>query len=377
MDPQTSATLRFRRPVLQARGYVPQWRGLDRSKFLCLDLNESNRPIPDTVLNALTKYLATNGVHTYPESGRLAEPLAFYCGVSPDCLLATNGSDQAIDLCLRTFLADGRRMLVARPEFSIFGHVADLAGARIDGVPYHDNLDFPYAEFMRAAEAHKPDLIVIINPNNPTGTSVDADFIEEVASRYPDIPVIVDEAYYEYTGRTVAGLIGSHRNIIVLRTFSKAFAMAGLRLGYVIADPLVVAQIAKLRGPFDVNELAVVAAEAQLAELDSMRRYVREVVHESKPMVVDFFSRIGIPTWPGEANFVLVRPLACDEAVQFLREHGILVRTMGAALLTGMFRMSMGSPGQMARFIRVYEAYAANGRDRADHAAGSELGGNP
>src|SRR5260370_42307928 len=123
-------------------------------------------------------------------------------------------------------------MLVAGPEFWILGHVADLAGARIDGVPYHDNLDFPYAEFMRAAEAHKPDLIVIINPNNATGTSVDADFIEEVASRYPGIPVIVDEAYYEYTGRTVAVLIGSRRKHVPLMASSHAFPMAGARLLY-------------------------------------------------------------------------------------------------------------------------------------------------
>src|SRR5260370_10911836 len=147
-------------------------------------------------------------------------------------------------------------MLVARPEFSIFGHVADLAGARIDGVPYHDNLDFPYAEFMRAAEAHKPDLIVIINPNNPTGTSVDADFIEEVASRYPDIPVIVDEAYYEYTGRTVAGLIGSHLNIIVPRAFSEDFALAGLLHRYSFADPLVFELVADLTEPFYVHRHA-------------------------------------------------------------------------------------------------------------------------
>jgi histidinol-phosphate aminotransferase len=351
------AALRFRRNVLEAHRYVPQWIGLDRSKYLCLDLNESTLPVPGTVLDILTQHLAARGVHAYPESERLAGPLAAYCGVSPDFILPTNGSDQAIDLCLRTFLECGGHMLVARPEFSIFRHIADLIGAVVDGVPYHADLEFPYAEFRQAAATREPDLIVFINPNNPTGTPVAADFIEDIARRHANVPVIVDEAYFEYTNQTSVGLIHSHENIIVLRTFSKAFAMAGLRLGYVVGSPPVVAEIAKLRNPFDVNELAVAAAEAQLADPYPMRRYVRDIVEKSRPMVAGFFNSMGIPVWPGAANFVLVKPPRCPEVVQFLCEHGVLVRSMGPGLLEGMFRMSLGSPAEMAQFIGIYEAY--------------------
>src|SRR6266566_3204085 len=352
----TSTALRFRSQVIGAHGYVPEWLGVDRSKYLRLDRNESTMPISGTVLKALADYLAARGVNSYPEAERLAEPLAAYCGVPPACILSTNGSDQAIDLCLRSFLGKDDRLLVARPEFPIFSHVAALIGARVDGVPYHEDLGFPYEEFRQAAATHEPDLIVIINPNNPTGTPVTVDFIQEIASQHANIPVLVDEAYYEYTGRSAVGLIHSHENIIVLRTFSKAFAMAGLRLGYVVASPPVVAQIAKLRNPFDVNELAVVAAEAQLSDLPTMRRHVDKIVNQSKPMVVDFFNKMGVPVWPGAANFVLVRPPACREAVEFLRDHGILVRSMSSGPLCGMFRASMGSPAEMTEFIRVYEA---------------------
>jgi histidinol-phosphate aminotransferase len=359
--PVTATTLRFREHVIDAHEYVPEWLDLDRSKYLRLDRNESTLPIPDNVTSILTEYLATRGVHTYPEAERLSKPLAAYCEVSPACILSTNGSDQAIDLGLRSFLGEGDRMLVARPEFSIFSHIAALTGAVVDGVSYNEDLSFPYEQFSQAATACEPDLIVIINPNNPTGTPVEADFIRMIASRYSHVPVVVDEAYYEYTGRTVVGLIRSHENIIVLRTFSKAFAMAGLRLGYVVASPPVVAQIAKLRNPFDVNELAVVAAEAQLADLNPMRHYVREIVDQSKPMMVDFFERMSIPVWAGEANFVLVKPTECRGAVEFLRDHGILVRSMSAQLLSGMFRVSMGSPDEMQRFIQVFEKYLRKG----------------
>ena len=137
--------------------------------------------------------------------------------------------------------------------------------------------------------------------------------------------------------------------------------MAGLRLGYVVAAPPVIEQIAKLRNPFDVNVLAVVAAEAQLADLDPMRRNVGEIVSESKPVVTDFCQRMGIPIWPGKANFVLVKPPNCTEAVEFLRDHGILVRSMSAELLRGMIRVTMGTPAEMTRFTQVLEEYLSKG----------------
>ena len=359
---QAAATaLRFSKHLNDAHGYVPDWLDLDRSQYLRLDRNESTVPLPDHVVSILSRYLAERGVHAYPDAERLSEPLGAYCGVPPESVLTTNGSDQAIDLCLRAFLGDGDRLLVARPEFAIFSHVAAVIGARVQGVPYREDLSFPYAEFREAASNAAPDLIVIINPNNPTGTPVTVDFISEIASSHPHVPVIVDEAYYEFTGRTVAGLIGSHSNIVILRTFSKAFAMAGLRLGYVIAVPPVVEQIAKLRNPFDVNELAVVAAEAQLADLDPMRRYVRQIVDESKPIVSSFCGRTGIPAWLGEANFALIKPPGCREAVDFMRDHGILVRPMSAQLLRGMFRVTMGTPAEMSRFTQVLEEYLLRG----------------
>lgn len=353
--------LPFSKNILEARAYTPEWLGLDRANYLRLDRNESTRPIPVSVAERLVQYIAQRGVHSYPEAERLAVPLAHYCGVPPECVFATNGSDQAIDLSLRSFLSEGARMLVARPEFSIFGHIAAILGAHIVGVPYHDNLDFPYREFREAAALNRPDLIVIINPNNPTGTPVRREFIEELAITYPRVPLVVDEAYYEYTGESAVELTHSHDNVVVLRTFSKAFSMAGLRLGYIVAAPAVAAQIVKLRNPFDVNELAVVTGEAQLRDPAPMQAHVDEVMNQSKPTMIDFFQSIKIPIFPGTANFMLVKPERCPEVVDFLYRHGILVRSMSAPSLRGMFRVSMGAPLEMTEFIRVFQAYLQAG----------------
>jgi histidinol-phosphate aminotransferase len=361
--------LRFRPEVLAATPYVPEWDGLDRAEYTRLDRNESTAPISDNVSAALIDHVRTRGIHSYPTSDRLITSLAGYSGVPADSIVPTNGSDQAIDLCLRAFLGPGDRLLVARPEFSVFSHIAELIGAVVEGVPYRDDLEFPYKEIWSAAE-RQPDLIVFINPNNPTGSGVDVDFIKRVAVTFPNIPVIVDEAYYEFTGVTVADLVSSVPNLIVLRTFSKAFAMAGLRLGYVIARPEVATEIYKLRNPFDVNELAVVAALAQLDNMAEVEQHVADIMKRIKPMMVDFFALHNVFVHPGLANFILVREPRCTEAVDYLRSSGILVRSMKAPALAGSFRMSMGTVTEMRDFILVYEKYLS-GRQADDRQGAS------
>ncbi|WP_422774077.1 pyridoxal phosphate-dependent aminotransferase [Plantactinospora sp. WMMC1484] len=345
--------LRFPAAVRQATAYVPDWSGQDRTGLIRLDRNEATAPLSPAVAEALVAHIQRHGVHGYPEYPRLVAALAGYTGLPAGWILPTNGSDQAIDVCLRAFLAPGATMLVARPEFVIFGHSAGLLGAEVLGVPYGPDLEFPYAEFRAAATAG-PDLIVFVNPNNPTGTPVDVEFIVETVEAYPATPVVVDEAYAEFTGVTVAPLIERYPNLVVLRTFSKAFAMAGLRLGYVLARPEVVDQLVKIRNPFDVNALAVVAALAQLERVDEMRASVAETMHRTKPAVLDFFREHGVPVWPGAANFLLVRPGGCAETMDRLRAAGILVRRMTPPALAGTFRMNLGTPAEMTTFMDVY-----------------------
>lgn len=341
--------------VLAASGYVPDWRGMDRGGYLCLDRNESTRPLPRRVADAVSRHLFEAGVNLYPDDSVVYPQLAEYCGVPPSHLLLTNGSDQAIDITLRGFLREGDELLIATPEFAIFRLVAGLAGAAIAGVPYEEDLSFPYESF-RAAAAARPRVIAFINPNNPTGTPVDLDFIEEIVVAYPDIPVIVDEAYYEFTRSTAAPLVRSHENVIVFRTFSKAFAMAGLRVGYVIASPTVIQEIAKIRNPFDVNSLAAVAARAHLEAAGEVLDQAAEVADRIKPAVVDALTGLGVPVVDGAGNFILVKPENCPEAIAFLREAGILVKSM-TGRLEGMFRASMGTKAEMDRFCRVYHEY--------------------
>lgn len=347
-------SLRFRPSVLTTAGYRTSWRVDDSRGLLRLDRNELTHPISATVSRAVARHLEDIGSHLYPEVGPLAKDIGAYCGVDPQCVVATNGSDQAIDVALRAFLREGDRLAIAAPEFPMFALFAGLIGVTVSRVPYLDDLSFPYDTFREALAAAPPDLIAFVNPNNPTGTAVSVDFIEEIAKTYPGVPVVVDEAYYEFTSQTVVPLTRDHDNLIVLRTFSKAFGLAGLRLGYLVAAPPVVEQIAKLLGPYDVNALAIAAARAQLAAIDEVHARVDETM-AVKPRVVDFLRSVGDTVWPGAANFALVRPVNGPAVVDHLRDNGILVRRMHAARLEGTYRMSLGTSDEMERFVGVYE----------------------
>jgi histidinol-phosphate aminotransferase len=338
--------------IAQISAYAPPWPGLDRSQYLCLDQNENTQPLPAVAVEAIVRYLERVGVHAYPEYDRFYEKLATYCGAPAECLLVTNGSDRAIDVVLRAFLAPGDGLLVARPEFAMFGLTANLLGARVLGVPYEPGFRYPYETFLRAV-SREVKLIVAINPNNPTGTPITTDYLEHLVRSYPEIPILVDEAYYEYTGCTVIDLVRQHPNVIILRTFSKAFAMAGLRLGYVVARPELIREFHKLRGPFDVNSLALQAAATQIDHPEARLAHVAEIMTRSKPLVEQFLRSRGIVFHPGAANFILVEHPRRDELVAFLKSQGILVRPLRGPLLDGLIRMNLGTLSEMNRLVET------------------------
>ena len=342
--------------IAQVSAYAPPSLGLDRSQYLCLDQNENTQPLPMVAVETIIRYLERVGVQAYPEYETIYAKLATYCGLPAEYLLVTNGSDRGIDVVLRAFLSQGDGMLVARPEFAMFGITAGLLNARVFGIPYDEGFRYPYEAFLRAVS---PDvkLIVVINPNNPTGTSIATDYIERLVRSYPEIPVLVDEAYYEYTGCTVIDLVGSFPNVIILRTFSKAFAMAGLRLGYLIACPHLIREFHKIRGPFDVNSLAIQAAAAQLDHPEAARSHVTEIMARSRPFLEEFLRSHGIEFHSAAANFMLVKHPRRDDLVTFLRSKGILVRPMRGPMLDGLIRITLGTLSEMHRLAEAFISF--------------------
>ncbi len=322
---------------------------------LLLDFNESTLPPPRGVIATLVRYLEEAGTHQYPSYAPLIGKLSRYAGVDEEQIILTNGSDQAIDVILRALLEPGDEMIFARPGFAMFPQVADTLGVRLVSPSYREDMSFPYEEIL-AAVTPKTRLIALIDPNNPTGTAIGSERIGDIVQRFPDIPVLVDEAYFEFTDHTSVNLLGDHSNLVIIRTFSKFFAMAGLRLGYALSNGGFIRELYKIRGPYDPNAMAVKGAEAALDHLPELRKYGEEVMTRAKPMVESFFDERGVSYFPGAANFMLVRPDDVGAVVEFLRSRGILVRPQ-SGMIADTFRLSIGTVADMTRFIKEYAAY--------------------
>jgi histidinol-phosphate aminotransferase len=333
--------------------YSPPWSNLDRKQYLRLDLNENTQAPPECVNIALKNLIDDQHLQMYPDYSRFLPKLCQYVGVEAKQLIITNGSDQAIEIILRAYLAQGDAMLIAQPEFPIFSQVAKVIGADVQTVAYNSDMSFPFEQFLKAVQTNTK-LIILINPNNPTGTALTLEQIETILAKNPSLPVVVDEAYFEFTGVTCKPLLEQYQNLIIIRTFSKAFAMAGLRLGYMFAHPDIISQFYKIRAPFDVNSCALAAAEAQLEHPTAWKKYVNEVMTESKPLLEKFLKEHKIDYHTGAANFMLVKPKNRDESVNYLKQQGILVRPMIAPGIEDTFRVSIGTIKDTERFISVF-----------------------
>jgi len=319
-----------------------------------LDFNERTVPL-ESAIRGLEAFVRDQKLQLYPEYFDLEKRTASYVGVSPEEIMLTNGTDQAIDVIFRTFADKDDSVVIPEPTFAMYSQYAGVPGTNIVSIPYRgEKLEFPLEEMLECVAA-RPKVMVICNPNNPTGNLVSLEDIERIAKRATDTIVYVDEAYFEFSGRTAVGLIKKYPNIIVTRTFSKAFGLAGLRVGYVVARQEYINEMQKVRGPFDVNEAAYYAASAVLADLDTMRRYAREVMTEAKPFVEDFFTRIGVKFYASAGNFILFRPDNPTEVAAALKSSGVLVRPQNKPGIEGSLRLTIGTLVQMKDFVKIYE----------------------
>lgn len=307
---------------------------------LRLDFNERQAPLPELVAEAIKNFDPQRCL-SYPAYGQLETKIAQYSADASENVMVTNGSDQGIELIFRTFIERGDQVVIPSPSFAMFYQVAAASGATIIRPEYLFDGSFPFREVL----AKQPKLLIICNPNNPTGTLISAEKIEDILQRMPETLVYVDEAYFEFSGVTVAGLINQYSNLIITRTFSKAFGLAALRIGYVISCKENIEQMLKVRGPYDVNQMAKVAAEAALeAGVDD---YVEEVMQVAKAMVEDFFRKKQIEFYPSGANFIYFKAPRAD-LVELLKAEGILVRPQNDDFI----RVTIGQEKQMKQFIQ-------------------------
>ena len=338
-----------RKAVLDMAPYVPPTGG--RLGKVRLDFNENTVGCSPRVIEFLRNHLCQEQLSIYPDYARIKPKLATYFNVSPDQLLLTNGTDEAIQVLINTYVDDGDHVIALRPSYAMYRFYAEVAGAAVVNVDYTPpDVAFPLADVLSAITP-RTRAILIANPNNPTGTATDLRAIECVLNAAPTAAVLIDEAYYEFYGVTALAAITRYPNLFVSRTFSKVFGMAAIRLGCLFSQPENVRAMHKAQSPYSVNMLAAMAAEAAIEDTAFVSSYVKEAL-EARDLLSAGLKKLGIAQAPSSANFIL--GYFGDRAIEVrdaLREQAILVRDRSYEIPGGV-RITVGTTEQARQVLR-------------------------
>jgi histidinol-phosphate aminotransferase len=338
--------------VLQMDSYRPPTSG--RRNKLRLDFNENTVGAPAHVLDFIKRYVTAADLAIYPEYEHALEDLALHFSVGIDELTLTNGTDEAIQLTINTYVANGDEVLILRPSYAMYRFYSQLAGANVAAIDYRPGtLEFPLEELL---ERITPDTraVLISNPSNPTGTGTSKKAIQRILAKAVNAAVLIDEAYYEFSGVTTLSLIDAYPNLFVSRTFSKIYGLAAMRCGCLFSQPANMAYVRKAQSPYSVNSLAAMAARIAIKDQKFVEEYVLEVLTARELLYVGL-DRLKISYIESQANFVLLQAGArareiCDE----LRNRGILIRDRSHDL-PGCVRVTVGTRDQVQQFLDELE----------------------
>jgi histidinol-phosphate aminotransferase len=318
--------------------------------------NENPLPPSDRVQKAIVAALAS--LNRYPDGSGfyLRQALAKKHGVMPDQVVLGNGSNELIELLVRTFLRPGDEAVVPHPSFVVYPMIVQAAGGVRVMVMLKDfRLDL---DAMARAITPMTKIVFVANPNNPTATIVTKDEVEHFMARVPERTIVVfDEAYIEFAmGQDFPDMLAAvkqGRKVVVLRTFSKATSLAGLRVGYGVADADAVALMNRIRQPFNVNSLGQAAALAALDDDAHVLECVR-MIEAGRHFLYDEFKSIGLQYVPSRANFILVDVgRSAADIYQKLLHQGVIVRPMTPFGLETAFRITVGTPEENRKLVKA------------------------
>lgn len=319
---------------------------------LSLDLNENLAGCSPRVL-AQIRALSAADIARYPQREVGERLVANFLGVDPEQLLLTNGVDETLCLLFSTYLRPGSELIFSDPTFVMYPIFGQAFGAQLVRVPAGEDFAFPAAEILSRISP-RTHVIAIANPNNPTGTvAAQADLLRIVEAA-PDAAVLIDEAYFEFYGKTLIQELPRHQNLFVARTFSKAYGLAGLRLGGLIGPPEQIGFIRRFCSPFNVNAVALACLEEALADEAFVRDYVTQV-QQGRDRIAKLCQELGLQCWPSSANFVLVRVGKRAEAfVEAMQRRGIMIRDSSASPgCAGCVRITVPTSEQMNGVLKA------------------------
>ena len=345
----------FRENIEHMTGYVPGEQPRD-GEFTKLNTNESPYPPSSRVLRAIRS--AVNGdLRLYPDptATALREKVAEVYATRPERVLVGNGSDDLLTIIMRSFVAPRAVVAFPEPTYSLYPTLAAIENARVRPVPYDPDFSLPEKLSRKGAA-----VTIVANPNSPSGTAVEPKDIARLARAVSGV-LVVDEAYVDFADDDCMRLTARHKNIIVLRTFSKSFSLCGVRLGFAVADKALISGMIKVKDSYNVNRLAIRAGVAALDDIAAMQRNV-EKIKRTRARLAKALDALGWLVYPSQSNFVFARvrpPHTAGGIFAELKRRRILVRFFDAPGLDDGLRITVGNAREIDTLLAALREICA------------------
>jgi histidinol-phosphate aminotransferase len=323
-----------------------------------INQNENPFDMPDEIKQEVQRRLSHRAWSRYPDfiPSELFSQLASFAGWKPEGTLAGNGSNELIQATLMVTVSEGTRVLIPEPTFTLYRQIVTVLGGEVLSVPLTAALQFDVDAIRERAISDRADVIILCSPNNPTGCRISDEDLAHLASGFDGL-IVVDEAYHEFSGQTVVPLLALMPNLIVLRTFSKAMAMAGLRVGYLLASPDLAREVHKATLPYNLNFFSATAAQVACERYDLLKPQIDMIVGERERLLTALGAIRGVEPVRSAANFIVARtPLSPRKIFEELLARDILIRDVSRyAMLEEYFRLSVGTPDENDRLLTSLE----------------------
>ena len=334
---------------------LPPYRAPQIDAPVRLNTNECPYALPEGFLDDAAQGIRDISFNRYPdrEAVELREAIGRYAGEPAERVWPANGSNEILQQILLAYGGPGRRCVLFVPTYVLHPHLAWMTHTEVVRIETPEPFEIGDTQVSEAA-ASGAQIVFVCSPNNPTGNAQPQDAVRRLAAQSPAL-VLVDEAYVEFGGVTAAGIVRTTPNVVVVRTFSKAFALAAARIGYCVAAPEVIADLERVRLPYHLSAQSQAVGLAALQHADEALAILDAIRKERDRMFDALSSMPGVTAYPSEANFVLFRPSRPVEQVfAGLLDRGVLVRDMSAAV-PGCLRVSVGTPDEVDRFLHALE----------------------
>ncbi len=325
-----------------------------------INQNENPYDLPEVLKRRVLEQALGRPWSRYPafDPQELLEKLAAFSGWRADGILAGNGSNELIEALLLVTVGERTKVVVPEPTFTLYGLLTRILGGQPIGVALGPDLEYDVEALSRTRRESWAPVTIVCSPNNPTGGVLTPNEVARLCAEGDGL-VVVDEAYHEFSGQTVVPLLADHENLVVLRTFSKAMGLAGLRIGYLLASPALVCEINKARLPYNINFLSQLAAMAAIDDYPLLSRTVAQLTAARETLFEELGGIPGIRAYPSRANFILIEiaSRAAKAVFEDLFAQGILVRDVSSyPRLSRCLRLSVGTAAENQKLLTALRA---------------------